>query len=608
MSLLKQGRSHHCNALRKEHIGQDIVLMGWVQHHRDLGSIIFIDLMDREGVTQVTINSEKNPAAYQTGTTVRLGACIAIQGQVISRAASGGSTNHNLPTGEIEVIVSHIDVLSRTEPLPFTLDEEVDASELTRMKYRYLDIRRGPILRNLRLRSNIAYAVRNYFQGLGFVEVETPILMKSTPEGARDYLVPSRLERGHFYALPQSPQLYKQLLMMGGIDKYYQIARCFRDEDLRADRQPEFTQIDFELSFITREHIYTLVEGLFASLFKQAMGKEISTPFPRMSYKDTVEKYGEDRPDIRFGLELVDVGSVFARSELKIFQDIVTEGGKVKAILVPGEADKSRSWFKNLEKHAKQHWGVKGLAWFKYVDKAWDGPLVKSMSEQEKTHLASLVQAKEGDLLFIIADMDSNHVNVGLSNLRRYLYKALEYKPNMEWGLLWVEDFPLFEKDTTTGQLSAVNHAFTAPHPEDIDRLEREPTQVRSLSYDLVLNGFELGSGSIRIHQTELQAKVLNMLGFTREQAQDRFGFLLEALQFGPPPHGGMALGLDRIAMILAGESSLREVIAFPKTQKASCPMSGAPGTVDTAQLDELFLTIKPAPEKEPQKHDESTT
>lgn len=593
MSILHLGRSHHCNALRKEHVGQEVILMGWVQHHRDLGGIIFIDLLDREGVTQVTINSQKNPDAYATGTSIRLGTCIGVKGQVVSREDSGGSTNRNLPTGQIEVIISAVEVFSKTEPMPFTLEEEVDASELTRLKYRYLDIRRGPILRNLRLRSHLAHAARNYFHGQGFLEVETPILMKSTPEGARDYLVPSRLESGHFYALPQSPQLYKQLLMMGGIDKYYQIARCFRDEDLRADRQPEFTQIDFELSFIHREDIYKLVEGLFASMFKNVMETELVTPFLRMNYQDAIETYGEDRPDIRFGMQFVDIGSIFIQSELKIFQEIVANGGRIKAISLPGEATQSKSWIKNLEKHAKQHWGVKGLAWFKYTNNTWDGPLVKSMSEHEKAQLGSLMKIQDGDLIFAIADQDVTQVHTGLSNLRRYLYKSLEYTPSTPWAFLWIEDFPLFEQDPNTKQLMAVNHAFTSPNFEDLHKLEEHPTQVRSLSYDLVLNGFELGSGSIRIHDTNLQAKILNMLGFSKEQAQDRFGFLLEALQFGPPPHGGMALGLDRIAMLLAGESSLREVIAFPKTQKASCPMTGAPGTVDPLQLQELHIDVK---------------
>ncbi len=580
-------RTHNCGELRGKDAGKQVSLMGWIFRRREHKNIIFLDLYDREGVTQITLDTQLNPQFSEIMEHLKVGACIAVEGRVVLRTERGGSTNKDLPTGEIEVLADKTEILSTTEPLPFPFmpkSEDQDALELTRLQYRYLELRRRPLQRNLRLRSDVSFHVRSFLHEHGFIEVETPILMKSTPEGARDYLVPSRQEAGHFFALPQSPQLYKQLLMIGGFERYYQIARCFRDEDLRADRQPEFTQIDMEMSFVKEKDIQEIVEGMFASVFKKTLGVDLPRPFQSMDYHDVMEKYGEDKPDLRYGLELTTVSHLFENSGFNAFK-----GAHVKGLVVPNAAGQSKSWLKKLEKVVKER-GAKALAIFKMLGDKLDSPLTKFFSEEEIEGLKKAFELKDGDLLLMIADSSLDIVNRGLSTLRRHLAEKLDLIDEDKWAFLWINRFPLVGYDEETGQYFMMNHPFTMPLPEDIDKLESDPLSVRSCSYDLVLNGFELGSGSLRVHKQDLQRRLFNLIGVDEEEAKERFGFFLEALSYGPPPHGGIGLGFDRIIMLMAKAKSLRDVIAFPKTQKASCPMTNAPGEVSEEQLKEVHI------------------
>lgn len=591
--ILQERRTHTCGDLRLEDRGGKVYLTGWIYRRRDHGGIVFLDLRDRWGITQITLDPTEIQEPSVPFDDLRPGSCVGIAGTVISREERGSKPNKALPTGDIEVLALRADLFSSTIPLPFALEEETDANELLRLKYRYLDLRRGPLLKNLALRSKITHEVRAYLHEQGFLDVETPILTKSTPEGARDYLVPSRLEAGQFYALPQSPQLYKQLLMIGGVERYYQIARCFRDEDLRADRQPEFTQIDLEMSFIQKSDIYATVEGFFARVFRAVFGIELVTPFPRLSYAYAMDTYGEDKPDLRYGLPLIDLASVFAQTSFRGFQLALQGGGVVKAIRIPGQAERPRSWIDGLEALAKQR-GAKGMAWFKRQADGWQSPLTKFLTPEEIAAFQTATDSQPGDLVIVIADPDKDIVFTALSTLRRHLAKDLHLIDTSIWAPFWIEDFPMFLPDKATGRLELSHHPFTMPHHEDLHLLDTEPLRVRAQSYDIVLNGFELGSGSLRIYDSTLQKKIFQLVGLTDQEAEERFGFFLEALRFGTPPHGGIAVGLDRLTMLIAGEESLREVIAFPKTQRAACPMNGAPSTVAADQLRDIHIAVIP--------------
>jgi aspartyl-tRNA synthetase len=578
--------------LRAEHATQQVIIMGWVKRRRDFGEMTIFTLQDRSGDVQLTVDANECSAeTVALADGIRIGACLGVQGTVTLRTERGGAPNPKMATGDIELLVQQLEVFSRSEPLPFLPEDNVETSDLSRLKYRYLDLRRRPMVSNMVLRSNIARATRDYFYQHDFLEVETPILMKSTPEGARDFLVPSRLEPGKFYALPQSPQIYKQILMMGGLDRYFQVSRCFRDEDLRADRQLEFTQIDFEMSFVTRDSVLEFVEGLFSHILQETMGVELSLPIQRMTYAEALETYGEDKPDLRYDLPLTNVTSIFENSEFGVFQSVAANNGAIKGIKIPGAAF-SNSAVKKLEKIVKSR-GAGGLARLRWENGEWNTPLSKNLNQEELARLQEAFQPEEGELVLMVAHKDASVTNQSMSTLRRHLAEALELIPEEQtFAFTWITDFPWVEYDEEDGRYYAVSHPFTMPHPEDLHLLDENPAGMRSLSYDLVLNGFELGSGSIRVHDTELQEKLLLTLGFTKEEAQEQFGFLLDALKFGPPPHGGAAFGLDRIAMILAGEESLRDVIAFPKTQSGSCPMSEAPSLVPGEQLEELHLHV----------------
>jgi aspartyl-tRNA synthetase len=562
--------------------------MGWVYRRRDLGGIVFLELRDREGVTQIAIDPQGD--LEELTSPIRAGHCIGVQGTVFLRTAHGGSANKNLPTGEIEIRTETLEIYNGSEPLPFQLGETTDASEVVRLQQRYLDLRRPPLYRNLALRSRVFHHLRNHLAGEDFLEVETPILMKSTPEGARDYLVPSRVSPGSFYALPQSPQIYKQLLMVGGIEKYYQIARCFRDEDLRADRQPEFTQLDLEMSFVNRDDVQSLLENALKSLFQEVHGVELGE-FPSLTYDEAMERYGEDKPDLRYGLELVNLNGVFANTSFNAFKGVLESGGVIKGIRVPGEAGRSKSWIKGLEKKLRKR-GAKGLAWFKRNEE-WDSPIAKFLSEDELAAVERTLSLTQGDLALVVADGSTNVVNRSLSFLRRLLAEETGVIDPNKLSFLWINDFPVASLDDN-GELEMMSNPFTMPNPEHLDKLETAPEEVRSLSYDLVLNGVEMGSGSIRISDPAVQARVFAMLGMEEAEIDEQFGFFRDALKYGAPPHGGFGLGLDRLVMIMAGEDSLRDVIAFPKTMSASCPMTQAPSPVEQQHLDDLRLAVLP--------------
>ena len=582
-------RTHHCNELRKSDVGSKATLAGWVHMHRDLGGVIFIDLRDREGLTQVVFRPEENAALAAEAHQLGQEDVIQVEGKVSDRAP--GMQNPRMPTGDIELVPEKLVVLNRAGVLPFPIDGEPSNEDL-RLSYRYVDLRRPQMTRNLRTRHKVTKATRDYLDEQGFIEIETPILSKSTPEGARDFLVPSRISKGKFYALPQAPQQYKQLLMVGGIEKYFQIARCFRDEDLRSDRQPEFTQIDIEASFVRPEYIYSLVEGLLAAVFRAGRGVEISTPFPRMTYAEAMDQFGSDKPDRRFAMHLTDLSELFGQSTLKMFRGALDAGGTVKAINAKGFASLTTGQADELTEMAK-HYGAKGLAMIKIENAEWKSPLVKFFSAAEKEALRAKLAIEEGDLILFAADQRAIACEVlGRVRLRIAEMQGLT-TGSEQLDFLWVTDFPLFGFSAEENKWNAVHHPFTRPKAEDIGKMEAgDFGAVRAEAYDVVLNGVELGGGSIRIHEQDLQAKAFSALGVSAEDQQTLFGHILRAFQLGAPPHGGIAFGLDRIVMMICGEDSIREVIAFPKTNRAMDLMSQSPGEVDERQLRELGIKL----------------
>jgi aspartyl-tRNA synthetase len=580
-------RSHSCNDLAVDNVGEVVTLMGWVLRRRDHGGVIFIDLRDRWGITQVVFNPEIHANVHAKAHQLRSEWVIAVQGRVERRPPA--MENSNLKTGAIEVLVDTLRVLNSSLTPPFPLDEEVEVSENLRLKYRYIDLRRPSMAANLIMRHRASQSVRAYLDQKKFLEIETPVLTRSTPEGARDYLVPSRVNPGKFYALPQSPQLFKQLLMVSGLDRYYQIVRCFRDEDLRADRQPEFTQIDMELSFIEEEDIYEIIEGMMLKLFKDVLNIELSAPFARMNYDEALARFGTDRPDTRFGLELVDLTETVRDCSFNVFQTVVKKGGLVKSINAKGCGDFSRKDLDDLTGYVGL-FGAKGLAWVKVKSGGeWQSPITKFFEDGERKAISEKLGAEENDVLFFVAD-SGTIVHQALSELRLQLGRRLGLINRGSYNFVWVVDFPLLEYDHDEKRHMAVHHPFTAPKEEDIELLQKDPGRVRSKAYDLVLNGIEIGGGSIRIHQKEQQDVIFTALGIAKEEAEDKFGFLLQALELGAPPHGGIAFGLDRLLMIMAGRETIRDVIAFPKTQKATCPLTEAPASVARKQLTELYL------------------
>jgi len=593
--LSQHKRTHDCGALRRTDIGQEVVVMGWVQTYRDHGGCIFVDLRDRFGVTQVKFDPAVSTEVHGAADRLRAEWVVGVRGRVVDR---GSNANGNMPTGEIEVEAIALEVFNSSKTPPFPITDRSDANEMLRLKYRYLDLRRRTIQEKIILRHEVAMMTRRYLaEEHGFLEIETPILSKSTPEGARDYLVPSRVHPGEFYALPQSPQTFKQILMVAGYDRYMQICRCFRDEDLRADRQPEFTQIDLELSFIDRDDVFRIVGGLVRKLWSHTKGIDIGETIPQMTYEEAVGRFGIDKPDLRFGLELVDVGDIAGRSGFKVFEGVLENGGLVKAINAKGAGGVlSRTDIDKVGEVA-QRYGARGMAWVKLTPDGWQGPAAKFFSPEIKAELVERLGAETNDILCFVAD-SFTVCNDALAHVRLDLGRRLSLINEDALAFVWVTDFPLFEEIMEKGRYFSKHHPFTSPHPEDLDKIWTDPTAVRSLAYDLVLNGTELGGGSIRIHDQRVQQRIFELLGLSEEETNSKFGFLLDALGFGTPPHGGLALGLDRLVMLLAGTDSIREVIAFPKTQKASDLMSGSPSAVDHAQLLELHIRTAVAEDK----------
>ena len=585
-------RTHRCGELTAKNVDESVALCGWVHSRRDHGGVTFIDLRDTSGLIQVVFSTDTNEDAHTLAQELRSEWVVRVSGPV--RARREGTTNHQLPTGEIEIAAEKLEVLSRAETPPFQVDEHQEVDEQLRLKYRYLDLRREGMQENLRLRHRIISAIRRFFDAEGFVEIETPMLTRSTPEGARDYLVPSRVHPGTFFALPQSPQIFKQLFMVSGLDRYYQIVKCFRDEDLRADRQPEFTQLDLEMSFVDVEDVLDVTERMFKSVWKEALGVELPD-FTRLPYEEAMNRFGVDKPDLRFGMELTDLAEVFSSTEVKVFRSVLDAGGAIKAITVPGKGDAGRKELDAIVDEAKAL-GAGGLVWIGVTPDGLKSPIEKFFSDNERREVVTAAGADVGDLILVVADKRRSIVHKVLGGLRTRLARSYELIPKLErsdpaaWRFAWILDFPWFEWNEEESRWDFIHHPFTGVIPETLEHFETNPGKVISKSYDIVLNGWELASGSIRIHDRELQQRVFSALGIGPEEAEERFGFLLNAFRYGVPPHGGIAPGIDRIVALAAGEENIREVIAFPKTQSAFDPLTGAPTAVDDAQLKELHL------------------
>lgn len=582
-------RTHNATGLTLEHAGEEVVLNGWVDNRRDHGGLIFVDLRDRSGIIQIVFNPELNEQAFHLAESVRSEYVVSCRGKVVAR--SEANINPNLETGGIEVHIESMEVLNIAKTPPFYIENGIDVDEMLRMRYRYLDLRRPEMKDNLMLRHRVINTIRLFLDEEGFIEIETPILGRSTPEGARDYLVPSRIHPGEFYALPQSPQQYKQMLMVAGMEKYFQIARCFRDEDLRADRQPEFTQLDMEMSFIDEEDVFTLIESLMQKVFRVSNHIDLAIPFPRMTYAEAMLKYGSDQPELRFGWEIQDITGLVRDVEFKVFSSAIAAGGVVRALNAKGCASFTRKEIDDLGKTAMA-FGAKGLAWIIVTENEIRSPITKFFTEEQMQAVLQELQAEPGDLLLFGADQAAIVARV-LGTLRLELGRKLKLYDENDLSFVWVVDFPLFEFDQEEQRYAAVHHMFTSPREEDLELLERDPLAVRARAYDLILNGIELGGGSIRIHRRDWQEKVFSLLGMTPEEANDKFGFMLEAFEYGTPPHGGVAFGIDRMIMLMAHRDSIRDVIAFPKTQSAACLMTDAPSVVSPRQLRELSLKLR---------------